>query len=247
MSGVAEMPVIAVLAGGIANRMRPLTDAVPKSMLKVAGEPFIAHQLRLLHREGIRKVVLCVGHLGEIITNYVRDGASFDLDVRYSHDGDRALGSGGALRRALPLLGSEFLILYGDSYLDIPFEPLVSCFRASGLDGAMTVFANSDTWGASTVTYKDDRILFYSKDERRADMRHIDYGLTMLRASVLESYPDNTAFDLAEVYSELVRSGRMAGFEVHTRFYEIGSLAGLAATESYILGAGNSSADSPNR
>src|SRR5260370_35848672 len=102
-------------------------------------------------------------------------------------------------------------------------------YRASGLDGAMTVFANSDTWGASNVTYKEDRILFYSKDEPRADMRHIDYGLTMLRASVLESYPENTAFDLAEVYSELVRSGRMAGFEVYMRFYGLGALPGLTS------------------
>lgn len=72
-------------------------------------------------------------------------------------------------------------------------------------------------------------------------------ALTMLKASVLESYADNTAFDLAEVYSALVRSGRMAGFEVHKRFYEIGSLAGLAATESYILGAANSSSDGRTR
>src|ERR1700693_3124601 len=118
---MAVVPIIpvAILAGGLATRLRPVTEAIPKSLIEVAGEPFIAHQLRLLRREGIRRVVICVGHLGDMIRAFVDDGARFGLDVAYSFDGSMLLGTGGALRQALPLLEEPFYVLYGDSYLDI--------------------------------------------------------------------------------------------------------------------------------
>jgi N-acetyl-alpha-D-muramate 1-phosphate uridylyltransferase len=234
MTGAVDMPAVAVLAGGLSTRMRPLTTTIPKAMLEVAGEPFIVHQLRLLRREGVKRVVLCVGYLGEMIADYVGDGASFGMDVRYSYDGVKLLGTGGALRKARSFLGPEFMIIYGDSYLDIPFAPLAMHFRASGLDGLMTVFANSGAWDSSNVVYEGRRIIHYNKKEHRSDMRYIDYGLTMLKAKTLENYPASQNFDLADVYSDLVRSGRMAGFEVYTRFYEIGSSAGLVDADAYL-------------
>ncbi len=193
----------------------------------MAGEPFIAHQLRLLRRESVKRVMLCLGFLGEMIADHVGDGARFGMNVRYSYDGEKLLGTGGALSKARSILGPEFMVMYGDSYLDIPFAPVVTHFRASGLDGLMTVFANSGALDQSNVVYEGQRILCYNKQERRPDMRHIDYGLGVLKAETLEGYPANRSFDLADVYSDLVRSRRMAGFEVHTRFYEIGSPAGL--------------------
>jgi NDP-sugar pyrophosphorylase family protein len=173
-------------------------------------------------------------HLGEVIANYVGDGASLGLDVRYSYDGEMLLGTGSALRKALPLLGPEFLVIYGDSYLDIPFAPVVARFHASGLDGLMTVFAISGASDASNVAYDNHRILYYCKKENQQGMRHIDYGLGMIRANALKSYPADQSFDLAEVYSDLARSGNLAGFEIHTRFYEIGSSAGLADADAYL-------------
>ncbi len=231
---VVDMPVVAVLAGGLSTRMRPLTARIPKSMLQVAGEPFIAHQLRLLRREGVSRAVLCVGHLAETIDAYVGDGANFGVEVRYSYDGADLLGTGGALRKALSLLGPEFMVMYGDSYLDIPFAPVAARFRASGLDGVMTIIKNSGASDDSNVTYDGRRILHYDKKERRPEMNHIDFGLSILKAEALEGYPVGGHLDLADVYSNLVRSGRMGGFEVHTRFYEIGSPAGLADTDAYL-------------
>src|SRR6266481_3446322 len=118
-SAVKPMPPIAVIAGGLATRMGDRARTTPKSMLVVAGEPFIAHQLRLFRREGLERVVLCVAHLGDQIEDFVGDGAKFGLSVNYSPDGETLMGTGGAVKKALPLLGDEFFITYGDSYLDI--------------------------------------------------------------------------------------------------------------------------------
>lgn len=231
------LPTVAVLAGGLARRMRPLTESRPKALLEVAGEPFIAHQLRLLRREGAAEVVLCLGYLGEQVEAFVGDGGRYGLAVRYSREGERLLGTGGALRRALPLLGSPFVVLYGDSYLDFAFAPVLEAFRASGLDGLMTVYRNEGAWDASNVVFEAGRILFYSKKVKRPDMRHIDYGLGILKAEVLRRYPADQPFDLADVYASLVETERLAGYEVTQRFYEIGSPAGLAETEAYLLRA----------
>lgn len=226
---------VVILAGGLATRMRPITETIPKAMIEVAGEPFVAHQLRLLRREGIRRVVLCLGYLGHMVETFVGDGEQFGLEVAVSYDGDRLLGTGGAIRKTLARLGEAFFILYGDSYLDIAYAPIADHFAASGLDGLMTVIRNDDQWDTSNVVFEDQRILLYSKKDRRPEMRHIDYGLGILKASALAGYEEGAAFDLADVYTGLVARQKLAGYEVGQRFYEIGSPSGLEETTDYIL------------
>ena len=227
------MPPIAVLAGGLATRMGHLTRNMPKSMLEVAGKPFIVHQLDLFKREGIRRVVLCTGHLSEIIEAFVGDGNRFGLQVTYSCERKDLLGTGGALRVALPLLGPELMIIYGDSYLDISFAPVVEAFRQSGRKGLMTVFHNAGCWDASNVEWDGSRILDYLKTPTPR-MKHIDFGLAVMKASVFESLPRGEPFDLAVIYRKLVAAGDLAGYNISQRFYEIGSVAGLAETDAYL-------------
>jgi len=231
---MTKMPPVALLAGGLATRLRPLTEQVPKAMLDVAGEPFIAHQLRLLRRENINRVVICSGYLANQIEDYVGDGSRFGLSVTYKIDGPRLLGTGGALRAALDQLGSEFLVMYGDSWLDIPYAPVVDAFRASGQPALMTVFRNEGQWDSSNVWFEDGRIRLYDKRKRLPQMHYIDWGLGMFRADTLVSRPANEHFDLAEVYSDLSRADKLAGYEVRTRFYEIGSTEGLRETDALL-------------
>ena len=101
---------VAILAGGLATRLRPMTDRVPKSLLRIAGRPFIFHQLELLKNQGVDRVVLCVGHLGDQVKAAVGDGRALGLAINYSFDGGELLGTGGALKRALPLLGDRFFV-----------------------------------------------------------------------------------------------------------------------------------------
>jgi MurNAc alpha-1-phosphate uridylyltransferase len=233
---MTQMPPLALLAGGLATRLRPQTLQRPNAMIDVAGEPFIAHQLRLLCRERINRVVLCVGYLGEQIEDFVKDGSRFGIAVDYRYDGPQLLGTGGALRQALDRLGPEFLVMYGDSWLDTAFAPIVETFRTSGKLALMTVYRNDDRWDRSNVWFEDGRIVAYDKQNRLPQMRYIDWGLSVVKADALFSMPADTPFDLAGIYSELARDGELAGYEVTTRFYEIGSAEGLRETEALLRG-----------
>jgi N-acetyl-alpha-D-muramate 1-phosphate uridylyltransferase len=234
---MTQMPPLALLAGGLATRLRPHTLQVPKAMIEVAGEPFIAHQLRLMRRERVSRVVLCVGYLGEQIETFVKGGRQFGVAVDYCYDGPTLLGTGGALRKALPFLGSEFLVMYGDSWLDTDFAPIVSAFRDSGKAALMTVYRNEGHWDVSNVWYKNGVIQRYDKTERVPQMQHIDWGLSIVKADLLARQPADTKFDLAEIFSDLGRRGQLAGYEVTTRFYEVGSTEGLRETDALLRNA----------
>jgi len=231
---MTEMPPLALLAGGLATRLGEITKQVPKAMLEVAGEPFIAHQLRLLRRERVPRVVICAGYLAEQIQAYVGDGGRFGVPVTYSIDAPKLLGTGGALRAALAELGDEFFVMYGDSWLDTAYAPIVEAFRASGQPALMTVFRNAGQWDISNVWLETGRIRLYDKRERLAQMHHIDWGLSIVRSEALAARPPGEPFDLAEVYSDLSRQGKLAGYEVTTRFYEIGSASGLKETDALL-------------
>ncbi len=218
---------VSILAGGLATRLRPITETIPKSLFDVGGEPFIAHQLRLLRSRGIEEVVLCIGYLGEQIEKVIGSGSAFDLRVRYSFDGKELLGTGGAIRRALDMLGDEFFVLYGDSYLLCDYQAVLASFRASGRDGLMTVFRNEGQYDTSNVEYQAGMIRRYDKKTLTPDMRHIDYGLGVFRRSSFADVPADQKFDLASHFQNLLARGQLAGYEVTERFYEIGSIAGL--------------------
>ena len=226
---------VAILAGGLATRLRPISETIPKSLLEIAGRPFIFHQLDLLRSAGITDAVLCVGHLGERIEEAVGDGSSCGVRVTYSHDGDALIGTGGALRRAQSLLGELFFVLYGDSYLDVDYLEIGQAFRRSGRSGLMTVFKNQGKWDTSNVVYDGRRIVRYDKSHRDPQMEYIDYGLGVLNTTTLSRIPLGQRYDLADLYRALIDEQDLAGFEVANRFYEMGSHAGLEETSAYLL------------
>ena len=228
------MLTVAILAGGLATRLRPITETVPKSLLEVNGEPFVAHQLRLLQSKGIRRVVLCVGYLGDLIQSAIGDGAALGLQVDYSFDGPALLGTAGAIRKALPRLGNPFFVMYGDSYLPCDYAAIARKFEFAAALGMMTVFRNEGKWDTSNVEFEAGKILAYSKTNRTPRMRYIDYGLGVFRAQAFNNLPAAKACGLAELYADLLHRGQLAAFEVHERFYEIGSPAGLQETAEFL-------------
>jgi NDP-sugar pyrophosphorylase family protein len=233
----AEFPV-AILAGGLATRLRPITEKVPKLLIEVAGEPFFSHQLRLLKKAGLTRLVLCVGHLGEKIVEQYGDGAKWGVEISYAFDGAKLLGTGGALIRALPQLGDAFYVLYGDSYLPIDYQAVGRSFLHAGRLGLMTVFENHEKYDASNVWFENGEIRLYEKKQRVPQMHHIDYGLGVFRAAAFAGFPRDAVVDLAEVQKALVARGQLAGYEVPERFFEIGSPAGLAELDRLLRGAG---------
>jgi NDP-sugar pyrophosphorylase family protein len=230
---IGEWPV-AILAGGLATRLRPVTEKIPKALIEIAGEPFLTHQLRLLRAAGIRKVVLCLGYRGEMIQEEFGDGRRFGVELSYSFDGPELLGTGGALKKALRLLGESFLVLYGDSYLPIDYAAPAQALVASGKLGLMTVFRNEGRWDTSNVWFADGTIKSYEKKQKAPEMRYIDYGLGVFAAAAFAEFPADKAFDLADVYQYLIARNELAGYEVRQRFYEIGSHAGLAELDAML-------------
>jgi MurNAc alpha-1-phosphate uridylyltransferase len=225
---------VAILAGGLATRLRPLTETIPKALVEINGEPFLAHQLRLLSRSGIDRVVLCAAYRSEQIREYAGDGRAFGLRIEYSFDGPQLLGTAGAIRLALPLLGNNFFVLYGDSYLPCDYAAIERTFLASKMAALMTVFPNSDRWDTSNVEFSEGRIRAYDKVNRTVAMRHIDYGLGVFRRDVFEPLPEGQPADLAAVYRDLVRRSELAACEVPTRFYEIGSPEGIRELAEFL-------------
>jgi len=225
---------VAILAGGVATRLGDLARDTPKSLVDVAGKPFIVHQLDLLRGHGLTDIVLCTGHFAVQLEEVVGDGSRYGVRVRHSPDGPAPLGTGGALRHALPLLGEAFLVMYGDSYLECDYPAVERAFRTSGSPALLTVIRNDDQWDRSNVLCVNGRIVRYSKEHRTADMQHIDYGLAAMRAGVLRPYPDSGALDLARVYEDLAARHELAAYDVAERFYEIGTPSGLEETRRHL-------------
>jgi NDP-sugar pyrophosphorylase family protein len=234
---MGRLPVV-ILAGGLATRLRPITETIPKSLVQIAGRPFLAHQLELLRYRQVTEVILCVGYLGEMIQRSFGDGSEHGLKIHYSYDGPELLGTGGAIRNALPFLPDSFFVLYGDSYLPIDYQAVAEAYADSGKPALMTVFANQDAWDKSNVWFEKGGIKLYSKKRRLPQMRYIDYGLSVCNRELFESDKVEREFDLAALFETLSENGQLAGFEVHQRFYEIGSHQGLRELDR-ILSAGS--------
>jgi NDP-sugar pyrophosphorylase family protein len=214
---------VAILAGGLATRLGDVTKTIPKALLDIAGKPFIAYQLELLRAAGVTKVVMCIAHLADQIEAVLGDGHAYGLEIAYSHD--KLLGTGGALRNALPLLGDEFLVMYGDSYLLCDYAAIAAAWQASGKLGLMTVYKNDGRYDSSNVEMRDGCVVRYDKSNVPG-LTHIDWGLGAFRAEAFAGYPDGK-LDLVRVYQDLLAKDQLFGYEVSERFYEIGSHAGL--------------------
>jgi MurNAc alpha-1-phosphate uridylyltransferase len=227
-----SMPPVCILAGGLGTRLGERVARTPKPLLEVAGQPFLIHQLRLLARHGVREVVLCVGYRGEQIEAAI-GARRLGIEIAYSFDAPELDGTLGAVRRALPLLGERFLVLYGDTYLRIDYAEVVRVWRESGLPAVMTVLKNNGRWDISNVLYRDGIVVQYDKRSPTAEMRWIDYGLGGLTAQALERVsPEET--DLASLYELLAREGELLGVEAGERFYEIGTPEALSETEAFL-------------
>jgi NDP-sugar pyrophosphorylase family protein len=244
--GRVTLPV-AILAGGLATRLQPVTETIPKALVEVAGRPFAEHQADLLRREAVPRVVWLVGYRADQIQAALGDGGRWGIPFEYLRDGPELLGTGGAIRRALPRLGEAFFVMYGDSYLDCDFAAVEAAFHAGGRAGLMTVFQNEGRYDRSNVEFAGGRILRYDKAGSSPAMRHIDWGLGVFASRAFARYPEGARLDVARVYQDLLSDGDLAAFEVADRFYEIGSPSGLAETRAYLSSRQPSNGSEPTR
>ena len=218
---------IAILAGGFATRLGEFSKNLPKSLIDINGRPFVDWQMELLADAGYTKFIFCLSHKSTLIQGHLGDGSKFGVQIKYSLDGDAQLGTGGAIKKALPLLGSKFAVIYGDSYLPIDFNKVEKNFIQTRAQALMTVYRNEGSFDSSNVEFVKGQLTKYDKKNTNPRMFYIDYGLSYFQNQVFDTYPSDTSFDLSEVSYALSQSKKLSGFEVFRRFYEIGSVSGI--------------------
>ena len=223
-----------ILAGGLATRLRPITDNVPKSMVPANGKPFLEYQIELLRKSGIINIVLCIGHRCDLIKDYFRDGKKFNINITYSQEKE-LLGTGGALRNAYNFLDDHFFVLYGDAYLNIDYLGVMDYLKKMQCSALLTIYKNEGRFDNSNVEFINDKFVIYDKQNPTEKMNYIDYGLSILSKRIVKKYiPNNTFYDLADCYNALSKKNQLIGYEAKRRFYEIGSISGLRDFEKYI-------------
>ncbi len=225
---------VAILAGGQATRLRPLTNKVPKSLVEVDAKPFLEYQVDSLKEGGLTDIVLCIGYLGEQVQKYFGDGRKFGVDLEYSYEKEQLLGTAGALKNAEQLLKDQFFVMYGDSYLFLDFAAIMSYFNEHNKLGLMVVYKNYNRYDRSNVVVEGNLVKQYSKKERAEGMIYIDYGASILRKNALELVPHNQVYSLEELFAQLIKEKELLAYEVNKRFYQIGSTGGLEEFRRYI-------------
>ncbi|MEW6221778.1 MAG: sugar phosphate nucleotidyltransferase [Candidatus Hadarchaeota archaeon] len=221
-----------ILAGGIGTRLKPLTEKVPKTMIPVYGRPFLEYQLSLLKRSGISNVVLCIGYLGSKIKKHFGNGEKFGLKISYSEEGNKLLGTAGALKKAERLLEDEFFVTYGDAYLMLDYRGVMQRFKKSKKLGLMVVYKNFDKYDRSNVVVGGGLVKVYSKKRKAPGMVYIDFGVSAFRKEALALVPKNKVVDLEDLNQKLIEKGELLAFETDQRFYEVGGPESLKEFEA---------------
>lgn len=224
---------ILVLAGGLATRLRPLTEKIPKSLVDINGYPFIHHQIELFIKKGATHIHFCLGYLGDQVENYINENFIDVCRFTFSYDGNVLRGTGGAIVNALDILPDLFLVTYGDSFLNIDYKGVYQFAKSNDNICVMTVFKNSGLHDKSNVEFKNGYLIKYSKTDITPSMDFIDYGLLCFNKSVFSGWTKER-FDLADLCTDLVQQKKMIGYEVYQRFFEIGSFQGIEDFSQYL-------------
>lgn len=222
-----------ILAGGLATRLGPLAAEHPKSMLLIEGKPFLQYQIELLRQNNITDILLCIGHLGHVIETYFGDGKRFGLNIRYSKESGKLLGTGGGLRKALPLLDESFFVMYGDSYLMLDYARIENEFLNDPECGLMVAYRNENRYDRSNLVIENGRVVEYGPGNH-LEKHYIDEGISILRKEFFEPFQENEVFGLPAVFQKLIAARKLRAMETNQRFYEIGSLSGIEEFRNWI-------------
>jgi NDP-sugar pyrophosphorylase family protein len=223
-----------ILAGGLGTRLHPLTRSTPKALVPVCGRPFVDYQIELLKRHGITQILLCIGHLGDQIRAHCGDGSRFGVAIRYGDEGDRRLGTAGALRHVSALLADEFFVTYGDGYLRLDYARVMNYFRRHVRLGLMVIYKNRGRHDRSNVAVDGAFVAAYEKTDFLPGMDWIDFGVSILRREAVDLIPSGRPASLEQLYVGLIAKRQLLAYRARRRFFEIGSPSGLAEFEALV-------------
>jgi NDP-sugar pyrophosphorylase family protein len=220
---------VIILSGGKGLRVSKLTKKTPKCLIDINGKPFLYHQLKYLQKYRIKNVILSVGYLSNKINAYVDKEIDF-LNIKIVNDGNKLLGTGGAIMKSLDLLKEKFFVIYGDSYLNFNLNKLKSKSKFS----SMAIFKNDNKYDLSNVDIKKSRFIFYNKTKTKNDCNYIDYGVSYLNKSIFKNEKRYKKFDLSLTLNKASKKNQLKGLIVKKRFYEIGSYDGIKQLKNFL-------------
>jgi NDP-sugar pyrophosphorylase family protein len=226
-----------ILAGGLGTRLGELTRDMPKAMTPFHDRPFLHYSVKLLGNQGIRDIVICIGYLGEQIKDFFGNGQKMGVNIKYSQEGERLLGTGGALRQARDMFDSYFLVLNGDTYLPIDYREVEGKHLQRGRKALMVVYDNKiDTEVKNNIALDDDEtVLRYDKEGISSELNYVEAGAIILRKEVLELIPEEVPISLEDgIYSPLIQEREMAAYITKQRFYDIGTPERQKAFEEFV-------------
>jgi NDP-sugar pyrophosphorylase family protein len=224
-----------ILAAGLGTRLRPITDTIPKSMVPVKGKPFLEYQINLLKKNNINNIVICIAYLGEKIEDYFGDGKKFGVSIVYAKEKSGPNGTGAALKNAEYFLEKEFLLLNGDTFLDIDYQSLVLAFKKSQKTGMTVVFKNQPKIAKNNMEVGEDfEILNYNKAaEGRAN--YVDAGVHAFKKNIVDFIPHAKFCSLEEeILPILIAKKQLVAYPVASRYYDIGTPERLKKFEETI-------------
>jgi NDP-sugar pyrophosphorylase family protein len=206
---------------------------LPKVLLPINNVPFIIILINFFIKQGYNKFYVLTGYRSSMIENAIK---KYDLkNIKILKDGKKLKGTGGAIKKSLNIIREDFFLIYGDTFLPVNFNSVEKAYLSSNKLSLMTVLKNDNKWDRSNVLFKNSRLIEYNKQSPSNKMRYIDYGLSVVSASVFDTYSNDSFFDLSSVYESLSTKKQIEGFEVYKRFYEIGTPSSIKETEEYLL------------
>ncbi|MCC6805887.1 MAG: NTP transferase domain-containing protein [Deltaproteobacteria bacterium] len=225
---LADIPLL-ILAGGRATRLGTLSEDLPKFLMPIGEQKRFADvQLAWAHAQGFRRIVLSVGYRGELIEQYCQNGDRWQLSISYAKDGDRPLGTAGAVKRAFADPPPCACVLYGDTILELDCVAAVRRLETPGAVAVMTVLADPPAGHRPNADFDGTRVL-YAKKTPDPSWRYIDYGFLVLSDRFLREVSADVPLDLAEPLEIAARAGRLAGMAATVPFCEINTPEALNA------------------
>jgi NDP-sugar pyrophosphorylase family protein len=213
-----------LLVGGLGTRLRSAVSSLPKALASVGDRPFLELLVRQLARQGIGQLVMCTGYMAEQIERTLGDGSSFGVEIEYSREAV-PLGTGGALKLAQRYMQheSEFLVLNGDSFLQIDFSELISFHRRHGSLATIAVVPvqNASRYGTVQVEV-DDRVLGFAEKTGDSAPGIINAGVYVFGSAIFAQIPEGPASLERDVFPNLLELGVYA-FEQRRLFIDIGT------------------------
>lgn len=225
-----------IMTGGLGTRLWPLTEKIPKGLVEINGRPFLEYLILYLRKCGIDDVLFCTGYLGEQIKDYFGDGSSLGITINYSQE-DHPLGTGGALRYAIPKIQDKFFLINGDTFLPIDYAHIPGRFRQSSTLMMVAVFrAESGDLRANLRVEKGEKITGLTDGLKGEGVPHIDAGVRLVKKEVASYFPPDEVFSLEDdLYPRLIKAGKINAWLAEERYYDIGTPERIKAFEEYLV------------